>query len=368
MICIEKAARPCYRRPDIDTGGSGMKEPLLMNIKNTVYLDGPDALMIVDRRRLPEKVVGVYLTDHIEVARAIEEMMVQGAGDIAITAAYGLYLAARDRENRGYEADMAYLEEAAALLKATRPTGFHLAALVDRILARVRETPERPPSEVILAAVERAVKRQGEISEATGREAASLVKDGDTILTHCFAGAGLLHLFAEAARGGKTLKALCTETRPYLQGARLTAWSLSEMGVETTLITDNMAAWFMARREVQAVFTAADRIALDGSAANKIGTLQLAVCANHFGIPFYILGYGGPDRHTPRGTDIPIEERPAAEVLTFQDAPITGPLVKARYPAFDVTPPGLITAVVTMRGVFPPEAMATFHEGRQGSL
>lgn len=337
-----------------------MTAPLLMHLENTVYLEGEDALMIVDRRRLPSEIKEVYCTDHVEVARAIEGMMVQGAGDIAITAAYGLYLTARELEHRGRERDLESLEKAALRLKVTRPTGHHLATLLTKVMDQVRGTPDRPASEVILTFIESALKKQREISEATGRQAETLLKNGDTILTHCFAGGGLLHMCDFAMKNGKKIKALCTETRPYLQGARLTAWSLSELDVETTLLTDNMAAWAMARGKVNAVFTAADRIALDGSAANKVGTLQLAVCARHFGIPFYILGYGGPDRRTRRGLDIPIEERDPAEVLHFQGIPITGPKVKALYPAFDITPPELITGIVTTRGVFPPSRMADY--------
>ncbi|MCX7634247.1 MAG: S-methyl-5-thioribose-1-phosphate isomerase [Syntrophales bacterium] len=340
-----------------------MTTPLLMDLANTVYLEGYDALIIVDRRKLPGEIKEVYCTDHRDVARAIEEMMVQGAGDIAITAGYGLYLTARELEHRGHERDLDALEKAALRLKATRPTGHHLAALLNKVMDQVRKAPERPASEVILALIQKALGKQREISEATGRHGETLIKDGDTILTHCFAGAGLLHLFDRAQKNGKTLRAFCTETRPYLQGARLTAWSLAELGVETTLITDNMAAWFMARGKVDAVFTAADRIALDGSAANKVGTLQLAICARHFGIPFYILGYGGPDRRTRRGVDIPIEERDPAEVLNFQGMPITGSKVKAVYPAFDITPPELITGIVTTRGVFPPARMADYFVG-----
>ncbi len=330
-------------------------EPLLMHLENNVYLEGEDALIIIDRRKLPRSEAEVYCTDHVEVARAIEQMMVQGAGDLAITAGYGLYLAAREMERQKGGRDMAFLKHAADRLCATRPTGYHLALLLGKLLDRVRKNPDGKASAIILAALQKSLARQREISQATGRQAESLLATGDTILTHCFAGAGLLYMFKYAQENGKEIKTLCTETRPYLQGARLTAWSLSELGVATTLITDNMAAWCMSRRMITKVFTAADRIALDGSAANKVGTLQLAICARHTGIPFYILGYGGPDRHTERGSDIPIEERDPREVLEFQGTPITGEKVRAYYPAFDVTPPELITGIVTTTGVFRPE-------------
>jgi len=340
------------------SGGAMTAEPLLMHLENNVYLEGEDALIIIDRRKLPRSQAEVYCTDHVEVARAIEQMMVQGAGDIAITAGYGLYLAARETERQRGGRDMAFLKHAADRLCATRPTGFHLAVLLGKLLERVRREPDGLASEIILAALQKSLARQREISQATGRQAETLLVSGDTVLTHCFAGAGLLYMFRYARENGKEIKALCTETRPYLQGARLTAWSLSEMGIDTTLITDNMAAWCMSRGMADKVFAAADRIAMDGSAANKVGTLQLAICARWLDIPFYILGYGGPDRRTLRGSDIPIEERDPREVLEFQGAPISGGRVKAYYPAFDVTPPELITGIVTVGGVFSPAEIA----------
>ncbi|MDD5475876.1 MAG: s-methyl-5-thioribose-1-phosphate isomerase [Syntrophales bacterium] len=326
-------------------------EPLLMNLENNVYLED-DVLVIIDRRKLPGIVTPVYCSNEEEVASAIREMMVQGAGDIAITAGFGLYLAARELERKGRDRDRVSLEKTASLLRATRPTGFHMAALLDKIMVRIDEAQDSmKPSEIIMKYLNRAMERQREISRQTGFHAEPLITSGDTILTHCFAGPGLLYMFQYARDKGKEINVMCTETRPYLQGARLTAWSVSEMGFNTTLITDNMAAWCMSRGMIQKVFTAADRVAMDGTAANKVGTLQLAICARHYGIPFYILGYGGPDRRTKKGEDIPIEERDAREVLEFQSQPISGPRVKGYYPAFDLTPPELIDGVVTASGI-----------------
>lgn len=326
-----------------------MSDPLLLDLASNVYLEG-DRLVLIDRRRLPGEIVPVFCESAEEVARAIENMVVQGAGDIAITAGYGLYLAALRAPGPGWRS-AGDLREAARRLKATRPTGYHLAALLDRLLDRVDREKEQDPPAVILRFLERALERQREVSRDTGRFGETLLDREDTILTHCFAGAGLLYMLRFAGEKGKRVRLLCTETRPYLQGARLTAWSARCLGVETTLITDNMAAFFMSRGEIRKVFTAADRIAMDGAVANKVGTLQLAILADYFGLPFYVLGYGGPDRRTERGEDIPIEERDPAEVLSFQGIPITGPRVRARYPAFDITPPELVTAVVTASGI-----------------
>jgi methylthioribose-1-phosphate isomerase len=326
-----------------------------MNLESTVYLED-EALIIVDRRKLPQAVTPVYCTEAEEVALAIREMMVQGAGDIAITAGFGLYLAARRLEREGRVRDRVLLKKAASLLAATRPTGFHLAALLHKVMEKVEQAGDvREPSGIILEYLQKALVRQREMSQLTGRHAETLLESGDALMTHCFAGSGLLYMLQYASENGKDIKVFCTETRPYLQGARLTAWSVSEMGIDTTLITDNMAAWCMSRGCVQKIFTAADRIAMDGAAANKVGTLQLAICARHYGIPFYILGYGGPDRRTAKGGDIPIEERDAREVLEFQGQPISGPKVKGYYPAFDLTPPELISGVVTASGVLRAE-------------
>lgn len=330
-----------------------VSEPLLMNLENSVYLED-EALIIIDRRKLPRMVTPVYCTEAEEVALAIREMMVQGAGDIAITAGFGLYLAARRLEREGQARDRVLLKKAASLLAATRPTGFHLTALLHKLLDKVDQAGDnQPPSGIILENLQRALARQREISQQTGRHAETLLAPGDAVLTHCFAGPGLLYMLQYARENGKDIRVFCTETRPYLQGARLTAWSVSEMGMDTTLITDNMAAWCMSRGMIRKVFTAADRVAMDGVAANKVGTLQLAICARHYGIPFYILAYGGPDRRTLKGEDIPIEERDAREVLEFQGNPISGPRVKGYYPAFDLTPPELISGVVTASGIQP---------------
>lgn len=328
-----------------------MKKPLLMDLEDNVFLEG-DALVVIDRRRLPGEIVRLRCTDHEAVARAIEEMAVQGAGDIAITAGFGLYLAARQAEQGGASKRDEALRAAAARLIATRPTGYHLAALVNKLMRRVGEAGEpTPASAVILSSLRRSLDAQRRISEDTGRHAETLLTSGDRILTHCFAGPALLYMLGFAREHGKDIRVLCTETRPYLQGARLTAWSVSELGVDTTLITDNMAAHCMSRGMVSKVFAAADRVAMDGTVANKVGTLQLAICADYFRIPFYILAYGGPDARTLRGADIPIEERDPREVLEFRGTPISGPAVRGYYPAFDLTPARLVAGVVTAKGI-----------------
>lgn len=330
---------------------TGKKKPLLMDLEENVFLEG-DKLVIIDRRKLPRNIVRVTCGNHEDVARAIEDMVVQGAGDIAITAGFGLYLAARESEKSGKKDRKADLVRAAGRLRVTRPTGFHLAALLNKLLVYVDEgAKDREASAVILDFLKSTLKKQRDISESTGRHAETLIKSGDSILTHCFAGAGLLYMLKYSKENGKSIRVTCTETRPYLQGARLTAWSVSQLGVPTTLVTDNMAAHCMSKGMVNKVFTAADRIAMDGVVANKVGTLQLAICANFYKIPFYVLAYGGPDRRTPKGEGIPIEERDEREVLEFMGTPISGPDVRGYYPAFDLTPPELVTAIISSKGV-----------------
>ncbi len=328
-----------------------MDQPLLIDLENNVYLEGDD-LVIIDRRRLPGEIVKVRCRDFEDVARAIEAMVVQGAGDIALTAGFGLYLAARTLPEKGAGSDAARLEEARRRLGTTRPTGYHLAVLLEKILGRVREEKGgKPAPDIILTYLKTVLERQRTVSKNTGRHAETLLESGDTILTHCFAGPALLYMLQDAKAKGKEIKVICTETRPYLQGARLTAWSVSTLGIDTTLITDSMAAHCMSRGMIGKVFTAADRIAMDGTVANKVGTLQLAISAGYYGIPFYILAYGPPDRRTAAGKDIPIEMRDPAEVLEFRGTPISGPAVKALYPAFDLTPRELVTGIITSEGV-----------------
>jgi methylthioribose-1-phosphate isomerase len=325
------------------------KALLLMDIENSVYMEG-EKLVIIDRRKLPREIAPLYCGGFKDVAKAIEDMAVQGAGDIAVTAGYGLYLAARELEKKGEGRNEKALEAAAERLRATRPTGFILPLLMRNALKKV-ERESGVASEIILKYLRQVIHAAREVSEATGHHAERILDSGDRILTHCFPGPALLFMLKYAKEKGKDVRVICTETRPYLQGARLTAWSVSQLDLDATIITDNMAAHFMSRGEIDKVFAAADRIAMDGTVANKIGTLQLAICAGYFHVPFYVLGYGGHDRNTLKGVDIPIEERNPEEVLYFQGAPVSARDVKARYPAFDLTPPELVTAIVTQSGI-----------------
>lgn len=329
-----------------------MKQPLLMHINNSVFLRD-NALVMIDRRLLPWQTIEVTGHNYEEVAKAIENMVVQGAGDIAITAGYGLYLAAFEAERDpecSNEEIRNFITAAKNRLLQTRPTGKYLALLLEKMIKSL-EWEKKQYSSQLLQTINRSIEKQQKRSQLTAQWASSLIEDGDVILTHCFPGAALLYMLDLAREQGKRVEVICTETRPYLQGARLTSWSVSEMGIPVTLITDNMAAYCMNQGMVSKVFTAADRIALDGTIANKIGTFQLALAAQYHRIPFYILGYGGPDRSCAGGKEILIEHRDPREVLSFNGINISGEKVKGFYPAFDLTPPQLLAGIVTDRGI-----------------
>lgn len=345
----------------IEKEGKAIREPLLMDINNTVFLRG-DSLVIIDRRCFPHETTEVVCYDYEDAARCIEDMAVQGAGDIAITAGYGLYLAARQMESIvgiGIDAACSYLLRAKNRLVNTRPTGFHITVLLERILDQINWQKYNWSGQ-ILDSINPIIKKGNIRSVLTGQWAETLLQDGDSILTHCFPGPALLHMLRLASEHEKRIELFATETRPYLQGARLTAWSASELGVPVTLITDSMAAYCMSQGMISKVFTAADRIALDGTVANKVGTFQLALAADYHQLPFYIFGYGGPDKSCDKGMDIPIEQRDPGEVLFFNGLNITGKKVKGFYPAFDLTPPQLIAGIITDRGMLSPYEVNTY--------
>jgi methylthioribose-1-phosphate isomerase len=294
--------------------------------------DGP-AVVLLDQRRLPDEVVEVRCSTAAEVAEAIRTMVVRGAPAIGVAAAYGLALATL----RGDD-----VAEAERVLASSRPTAVNLPWA----LARMREepTPERAR-----ALHEEEVER----CRRMAAHAAELFRPGTRALTHCNAGGlatggygSAVGALRSAAERGLLERVLVDETRPLLQGARLTAWELEQARIPHTVIADSAAASFMARGEVDLVVTGADRIAANGDTANKIGTYSLAVLASHHGLPFYVVAPSSTlDPGTPDGSRIPIEERDPGELTSR---------FPASNPAFDVTPAALIAAIVTERGVHRP--------------
>ncbi len=338
---------------------------LLADRFNTLFYD-PEAhaVVVLDRRHYPfERRYEVCRTLE-EVVHAIEAMIVQGGPPLAYVAGLGLALLAHQVRERGSTDQVVALRQAAERLLATRPTADDLHHIVPEALRRGLAAIERGESAhaAILEYVNGEIERGNRVAEACGRHAAALLANGDRILTHCYPGAALNYMLYYAQQGGKALELIACETRPYFQGARLTASQAVEIGIPVTVITDGMAAFLMSQGRVTKYVTAADRIALDGSIANKVGTFEHAIAAHYHTIPFYVLGYDGPDPHTSTGADIPVEMRDPAEVLECGGRPTAVAGVSALYPAFDITPPDLITAIVTERGVFRPADMRAYWE------
>lgn len=300
-----------------------------------------DTLFLLDQTKLPLHEVWVPCRTAGEVADAIRTMIVRGAPAIGVSAAFGMALAAL----RGDD-----LQEAASLLKASRPTAVNLAWAVDRMLAAKGD---------LVAEAERILEEDVAANKSMGRHGALLLGSSATILTHCNAGAlatggygTALGVIRAAVEGGKKIAVFADETRPYLQGARLTAWELQRDGIDVTLITDNMSGHFFQQGTFDAVIVGADRIAANGDAANKIGTYTVAVLANAHGVPFYVAApLSTIDPACPNGAAIPIEERSAEEVTEMFGQRVAPEGVAVRHPAFDVTPARLITAIITERGV-----------------
>jgi methylthioribose-1-phosphate isomerase len=309
-------------------------------------------LSLIDQTRLPRETVVIECRTPEDVAEAIRSMRVRGAPAIGVAAAYGLALAALSRPDNLVGA----LERAAAELRATRPTAVNLQWALDRILARARSAPS--VDEVVELANAMA-EEDVTVNRQIGSFGVELVPPRANVLTHCNAGAlatvdygTALGVVRAAHENGRGIHVYVDETRPFLQGARLTAWELRQLGVPMTLITDNMAGHFMSRGEVDLVIVGADRIAANGDVANKIGTYSLAVLAQAHSIPFYVAAPTSTvDLSISSGEDIPIEERSSAEVTHILGTPIAPEGIEAAHPAFDVTPARYVSAIVTERGV-----------------
>jgi methylthioribose-1-phosphate isomerase len=323
-------------------------------------------LRLLDQTRLPQEEVWLTLADHRQVAEAIRSMRVRGAPAIGVAAAYGLALAAGATGVSDRDGLLVELRAAAEELAGTRPTAVNLSWALRRVLTAAEAAPDAESMRrVVLEEAQRIQREDVEANRRLGRLGAALVPDGATVLTHCNTGAlatagygTALGVVRAAAEQGKRVRVIVTETRPLLQGARLTAWELARDGIDCTLIVDNAAGALMRRGEVDLVIVGADRIAANGDVANKIGTYTLAVLAREHGLPFYVAAPTSTiDLSLPTGDDIAIEERSAEEVTTAGGRRIAPEGVAVANPAFDVTPDRLIDAIVTERGVaWPPYA------------
>lgn len=327
--------------------------PFLLQYENVAWYDH-GKVRILDRRVYPTQVRFEVCTTYQEVRQAIADMVTQSAGPYTAVG-MGMALAAYQCRDRGEAEQIAFLRQAADELAHARPTtanryGQITRACADRAIAALA-AGEDPVQAVVDLTID-SLNRRYSTMQIVGDHLADLIPQGGTILTQCFGETIIGTVIRAARRQNKDFKVFCAETRPYLQGARLTSSCFASMGFDTTLLSDNMVAYAMEREGVDLFTSAADTIARDGHIANKIGTFQIAILAKYFGVPYYVTGI--PDRDKLTGDDIVIEMRDPEQVLSYGGIRNTLPEVKAIYPSFDVVPPHLISGVVTDKGVYVP--------------
>ena len=349
------------------------------HIDNVRLSDDGRAVRILDQSLLPNETIYLELQTPEALYEAIATLRVRGAPAIGIFAGYALYVLALQTKATSYADFLAECQKNRDYLNSSRPTAVNLRHMLDRVLAVVQSMPCADISAIqaAMGQMARAIHEEDiAMCTAISEYGLSLVKAGDGILTHCNAGplatsrygTGLGPLFLAQERG-IPLHAFCDETRPLLQGARLTAYELQRAGIDCTLICDNMASLVMKQGKINACFVGCDRVARNGDTANKIGTSGVAILAKHYGIPFYVLGPSSTiDFTCPDGDHIPIELRDGAEIKEkFFSKPSSLPEVKCYNPAFDVTDHELITAIVTEKGIcYPPfsESFAKLFPGK----
>lgn len=319
-------------------------------------------LEMIDQRILPAAFEYLsYYTAH-SVAEGIRSMVVRGAPAIGVSAAYGVALEALRLQDKSAAEFNAGMEEGFKVLAASRPTAVNLFWGLQRmrkVWEGVATQTQQQIAQRLLAEAHEIHAEDIRINKAMGANGAALLKDGARVLTHCNAGAlatagwgTALGVFRSAVEAGKRISVIADETRPFLQGARLTAWEMVQESIPVTLITDNMAGYMMAQGEIDAVVVGTDRVAANGDVANKIGTYMVAVLAKRHNIPFYVAcPLSTIDLNIASGKDIPIEERSADEVKGFRDTHWAAEGVKIRNPSFDVTPAELVTGLITEKGV-----------------
>lgn len=318
------------------------------------------AVRFIDQTKLPLEKLFLETSDYRVLATAIKTMQIRGAPAIGVAAAMGVALGAIEIGASNRDNYLAQLTQVIETLRSTRPTAVNLFWALDRMTRRANQAGDPPALRDALIEEARAIAREDEeANRRMGALGASLIPDGSRVLTHCNAGAlataaygTALGVLRAACESGKRLEVYADETRPLLQGARLTAWELAEDGIPVTLITDNMAGYLMSLGRIDCVIVGADRIAANGDVANKIGTYSVAVLANAHGIPFYVAAPTSTiDITIPSGAHIPIEERSEEEVLTLQGIQVAPRGVRAFNPAFDVTPNKYVAAIITEEAI-----------------
>ncbi len=332
-------------------------------VKTIEYIDG--VVRMIDQTRLPNEKVFVDCKTVEDVGHAIKTMIIRGAPAIGVAAAMGISLAADAIDAPDFDTFYAELETKCAALGQSRPTAVNLAWAIERMQRIARDNSAMSVSDIKMRLKQEALSICEEdisANQAMGNHGQTLIASGQTVLTHCNAGAlatagfgTALGVIRAAISAGKDIKVLANETRPFLQGARLTAWELKEENIPVKLITDNMCGFFMKKGEVDAVVVGADRIAGNGDVANKIGTYMVAVLAQKHNIPFYVAApVSTLDLSLASGDDIPIEERSTEEVVTLNNKRIAPEDIEVAHPAFDITPNELVTAIITERGIAKP--------------
>ncbi len=337
----------------------------------TIELRDKDVLMI-DQTLLPNKLKVIRCRSAEEVARAIEGMKIRGAPALAAAAAMGLAVTALRSRAKDKAALMKELESAAKRIGKTRPTAVNLFVGLERAISAARNAQGLEAARKAVASeAQRVAEEDIEVNRAIGRNGAKLLKSGDTVMTHCNAGSlatvdyGTAEgVFRAAWESGKKIKVIAKETRPLLQGARLTAWELKRDGIPVKVIVDSAAGYLISRGDIDAVVVGADRIVANGDTANKIGTYPLALVAKEHGVPFYVAApLSTIDMKIKSGEDIPIEFRDQEEVAVWGAKRYVPKGVEVLNPAFDVTPARLITAIITEKGVVKPDNLKSFfHE------
>lgn len=327
--------------------------PFLLKYENVAWYDG-GRVRILDRRVFPSEVKFVECSDYREVAQAIADMVTQSAGPYTAVG-MGMALAAYQVREQSRDKQKEFLNQAAYDLAHCRPTTANRYGKITYRCAEVGAQALDEGADPIQAIVENTVEslnRRYSTMQIVGDHLERLIPEGGAILTQCYGETIIGTVIRAAKRTGKNFRVFCAETRPYLQGARLTSSCFAEMGFDTTLLTDNMIAYAMQNEGISLFTSAADSIARDGHIANKVGTFQIAILAKYFGIPYYVTGIPDEDKMTK--DDIVIEMRDPSQVLNYRGIQSTLPQVKAIYPSFDVVPPHLISGAVTDKGVYVP--------------
>lgn len=335
----------------------------LLKYENVAWYEN-GAVRILDRRCYPNPVSFVTCRSTAEVAAAIKDMVTQSAGPY-LAAGMGMALAAKEAEDFSPEAQFEYLRIAGDMLATARPTTEKRMRLItDGCLAAAEKALSSGEKNALRAVFDHAVA----VTDSRYRKIEQIAKylvdkfpDDGAVMTQCFAETILGFMCKECRARGKNIRFFCPETRPYFQGARLTASVIHDMGFDVTVITDNMPGWTLHEKKIDVFTCAADAITMDGFVINKVGTFQIALAAKYWGVPVYVTG--APDRCHEHAADVVIEERDPKLVLEALGKPTTEPGVKGFYPAFDKTPPELITGIVTDRGILPPDRLWDYYDG-----